>query len=180
MNLTGPSLSRSLWMASHPLGLSTPLQLGVTHKHAEGALESIVYDLWVSAPVLTPRDTTYHWSPSRHWTVDQHFRGLSCNWLLVYQTNQPSKPYLPNLERCHRRPCEKPYWSPDRWQQLLFPCPLMQLHHCIRLVRQGFPPHEAMLVLSSHLSFHYMISPAQRWGWQVGSSLGHYFYLSEI
>ena len=32
-------------------------------------------------------------------------------------------------EGCYVVPCQRPYWSPDRWHQWLFPCPLMQLCH---------------------------------------------------
>jgi len=66
------SLSRSLWMASCPSGVSTvPLQLGVICKLAEGTLDVAVHviDEYIEqhqSQYGPLRDSTRHWSPSGH------------------------------------------------------------------------------------------------------------------
>ena len=54
--------------------------------------------------------------------------------------------------------CQRPYWSPDKWQQWLFPHPMMQLHLNRRsVVGQAGPAHsEAMLVIPYHCPLFHM------------------------
>ena len=155
------SLSKSVWMASCPSGVSSAppnlvSSIDVLRVHSIPLSLSLMKMLNSIGPCTDPRGTPL--VTSLHLDIDPLTTTLwmwPSNQFLIHRTVHPSNLYFPNLQRqwCCGGPCLRLYRWAGRWHSFLFRCPLMQsLYQRKPLVWSGRTSFsEAVLAALNHL-----------------------------
>jgi len=131
------SLSRSIWMASCPSGVSAAhyslvLSVDLLSVCSAPLLMSLMKILKSIGP------STDAWGGYQSLLIS--IQTLSCWPLLSGLNSAASSSFIEQTthqihifpiwgEGCCEVPCQRSYWSPDRWHQWLFPCLLMLWRH---------------------------------------------------